>query len=290
MSNEEYIQKFELYFELRGLPGTSQDSYLRLLGLFVRHIEERGKAVDSLSYDDIQEYILHLKNSKHLSPGTINNYMSSVRLFCCSVLEWEWNRNRIPRMKRIKTMPVLPPHDAIMKLLDAPKNIKHRAILSLLYGSGLRVSEAAKLRIRDINGADMTVRVQDAKHETDRYTILAESTRKTLREYFKARIKPHGYSKDDWLFLGQTPGEHINARSIKNMFTRFRNIYRLDHRISAHTLRHCFATHCLEQGVSLAHIQEMLGHRDIKTTAAYLHLTSKSLMGVKSPLDAAPQQ
>jgi site-specific recombinase XerD len=287
MSNEEYIGRFELYFELRGLPETSKDSYLRLFRLFVKHIEDYGGALDSLSYDDVQEYVLYLKNQKRLSPGSINNYVSAIRLFCCAVMEWEWNGNKVPRMKRVKTMPVLPPHDAIMKLLNAPDNLKHRAILSLLYGSGLRVSEVAGLRIGDINGADMTVRVQDAKHGTNRYTILAESTRLILREYFKARIGPHGYSPDDWLFRGQTKGEHINVRSVKNMFTRFRAEYGLDPRISAHTLRHCFATHCLEQGVGIAHIQEMLGHRDIKTTAAYLHLTSKSLMGVKSPLDAA---
>jgi site-specific recombinase XerD len=187
MSNEEYIQRFELYFQLKGLPETSKDSYLRLLKLFAEHIGNHGKSIDSLSYDDIQKYILYLKNHKCLSPGTINNYLSSVRLFCQAVLEWEWNRNKVPRMKRIKSIPVLPPHDAIMKLLDAPKNMKHRAILSLLYGSGLRVSEAAKLRIRDINGADMTVRVQDAKHETDRYTILAQSTGKPCESISRHR-------------------------------------------------------------------------------------------------------
>jgi site-specific recombinase XerD len=133
----------------------------------------------------------------------------------------------------------------------------------------------------------MTVRVQEAKHGTDRYTILAKSTLVTLREYFTAYFNPREYSRGDWLFSGQSNGEHINVRSIKNMFTVFRDRYGLDTRISAHTLRHGFATHCLEQGVSLAHIQEMLGHRDIKTTAMYLHLTSKSLMGVKSPLDEA---
>jgi site-specific recombinase XerD len=290
MSNEEYIRRFELYFELRGLPETSKDSYLRLLRLFVRHISDHGKTLSSLSYDDIQQYMLYLKNHKRLSPGSINNYMSAIRLFCCCILEWEWNSNKVPRMKRIKTIPVLPAHDAIMKLLYAPENLKHRAILSLLYGSGLRVSEVAGLRIRDINGVDMTVRVQDAKHGTNRYTILAQSTREILREYFKAQIKPYGYSPDDWLFRGQTPGGHINVRSIKNMFIRFRDRYGLDCRISAHTLRHCFDTHCLEQGIGIAHIQEMLGHREIKTTTAYLHLTSKSLMGVKSPLDAAPRQ
>jgi site-specific recombinase XerD len=289
MLNEEYILRFELYFELRGLPETSKDSYLRQLRLFAGHLEGCGGTLGSLSYADIQKYILYLKNQKHLSPGTVNNCISAIRLFCCSVLEWEWNSHRAPRMKRVKTIPVLPPHDAVMKLLNAPKNPKHRAILSLLYGSGLRVSEVSKLRIRDINSSDMTVRVQNAKHGTDRYTILAGSTLKTLREYFIAYIKPRGYGSgpDDWLFPGQTPGEHINVRSVKNMFIRFRDKYRLDNRISAHTLRHCFATHCLEQGVSLAYIQEMLGHKDIKTTAAYLHLTAKSLMGVKSPLDTA---
>jgi site-specific recombinase XerD len=289
MLNEDYVQLYALYFDLRGLPATSKDSYLRLFRLFVRHIEGSGKTLESLAYDDIQAYMLYLKNQKQLSPGSINNYMSAIRLFCCVILEWEWNSNKVPRMKCSKTIPVLPGHQALAELLNAPSNLKHRAILSLLYGSGLRVSEAARLRIRDINSADMTVRVQDAKHGTDRYTILAQSTLKILRDYFRAHFQVNMYSPEDWLFKGQKPSEHINVRSIKNMFTRFRKIYKLDNRISAHTLRHCFATHCLEQGISLAHIQEMLGHRSIKTTSDYLHLTAKSLMGVRSPLDILAQ-
>ena len=111
----------------------------------------------------------------------------------------------------------------------------------------------------------MRVRVENAKHDTNRYTILSETALVVLRQYFKMTFPPGSYKPEDWLFPGQKPGEHINVKTIKNTIIKVRNKLNLDQRISAHTFRHCFATHCLENGIDLAIIQQLLGHKNIKS-------------------------
>jgi integrase/recombinase XerD len=180
-------------------------------------------------------------------------------------------------------MPVIPPKEDVLAILDGTANLKHRAILSLLYGSGLRVSEVARLRICHICSKTMRVRVEDAKHGTNRYTILSDKALTVLRDYFRTYFT--SYKLEDWLFPGRKLGEHLNVKTIKNTLIKLRNKLQLDSNISAHTLRYCFATHLLENGVDLVFIQQMLGHKNIATTTTYLYLTSKSLMGIKSPLD-----
>lgn len=190
-------------------------------------------------------------------------------------------------MKRKTKLPIVPPREDIMVMLSAIKNLKHKSFLLLMYGSGLRVSEVAKLRIGDICSKTMRVRVEDAKHGTTRYTILSKAALTTLRDYFRVFLAGTNHrSPEDWLFPGQDVQNHINVKTIKNTIIKVRDRLGLDSRISAHTLRHCFATHALENGVKPAVIQQLLGHRNASTTAVYLHLTSKSMMGIESPLDA----
>lgn len=280
----DYNKEIALYFELKGTPDSSRESYLRRIKAFIKFIQAKDKDIEEISEKDIQEYILYLKRVKALSAGTINNYISSIRFFYIHVLDKSWNKKKIPRMKRVKKLPVIPPRQDILAILDSTTNLKHKAILALLYGSGLRVSEVARLKICDICSKTMQVRVENAKHGTDRYTILPDRALKILREYFRACFTC--YKLEDWLFPGQNPGEHINIKSIKNTLIKLRNKLQLDPHISAHTMRHAFATHSLEDGVEPVLIQQMLGHKNLSTTTTYLHLTSKSLMGIKSPLDS----
>jgi integrase/recombinase XerD len=281
---ENYLQDIELYFELRNAPSSSRESYLRRIKAFLAYIEDQKKDLGQVTERDIQQYILHLKRDKGLTPGTINNYTSAIRFFYMQVLGKPWDSKKIPRMKQRQTLPVVPPKEDVLALLHATTNLKHRAILALLYGSGLRVSEVAKLKIRDICSKTMRIRVENAKHNTNRYTILSEVSLAILRSYFK-RYFSSGYQLDDWLFPGHDPGEPISTKAIKNTLIRLRSALQLDPAISAHTLRHAFASHSLENGVDPVFIQQMLGHKNLKTTVQYLHLTSKSLMGVQSPLD-----
>ena len=280
-----FSRELELYFELRGTPESSRESYTRRVKAFVHFVEDRGKKAQDTTLQDIQEYALYLKKERSLSAGTINNYISSIRFFYTHVLDKEWNKRKVPRMRRVHKLPVIPPKEAVLTLLDSITNLKHKAILMMIYGSGLRVSEVAKLKISDICSKTMRVRVDNAKHNTNRYTVLSEAALGVLRQYFRTYLSGTKYSPGDWLFPGRVSGKHIHIKTIKNTLLKIRDRLQMDERISAHTLRHCFATHSLEAGVEIAHIREMLGHKNLSTTAGYLHLTSKSMLGVKSPLD-----
>ncbi len=282
---ENYQQEINLYFELKGTPESSRESYLRRIQAFIAFIQNQNQCIDDITETDIQQYILYLKREKKLSAGTINNYISGIRWFYTVILDKPWNARKIPRMKRTPAFPVIPAKQDVVALVNATTNLKHKAFLVLLYGSGLRVSEVAHLKISDIESKTMRIRVENAKHNTCRYTILSVAALAILRAYFTAYFSPKAFRKDDWLFPGRQPGEHISIKSIKNTLIKLRNRLSLSQRISAHTLRHCFATHALEDGVDPVFIQQMLGHKHLNTTVAYLHMTAKSLMGVKSPLD-----
>lgn len=281
----QFDQKIELYFELKGTPDSSKESYFRRMRAFLSFLEDLNRPVNEINEEDIQQFILYLKRDKGLSAGSINNYISAIKFFYTFVLNRDWNTRQIPRMKRISKFPVIPPREDILALLHSTNNLKHKAILFLIYGSGLRVSEVAKLKISDICSKSMRIRVEHAKHNTNRYTILSDTALKVLREYFKREFSNRKFKPSDWLFPGQKKEDHINVKSIKNTLIRLRDQLELDSNISCHTLRHCFATHALEDGVDPVFIQQMLGHKSLKTTLSYLHMTSKSLMGIKSPLD-----
>lgn len=281
-----YSQELELYFELKGSPKTTKKSYEGLVNVYLKHLNERGVTPEQSTDRDIQEFILQLKKDLKLQPGSINNYISAIKFFNTHVLGRTWNAHRVPRMQNRKTMPAIFPIKDIKLFIDSTANLKHRAFLSLLYGSGLRTSEVIKLKISDICSKTMQVRVDEAKHGTDRYTILSEHSLLILREYFRAYFK-RGYSLNDWLFpSGEGSSAHITRKTVAKTIQNRRDAMQIDGRFTPHTLRNCFATHLLESGIELVYIQQMLGHRDIRTTAKYTYLTSKTMMGIKSPLDS----
>jgi len=283
---KEYEKKIELYFELKGTPESSQQSYRRRIKAFMKYQQKHQRCLENLTDNDVHQYILYLKKEKGLAAGTINNYISAIRFLYTFVLNKEWDTTKFPRMKRVHAFPVIPSREDVLAILRGTTNLKHQTILVLLYSSGLRVSEVAKLRISDICSKTMRIRVDQAKHNTNRYTILSSTALQVLRKYFKAYFT-NGYAPDDWLFSGREINSHINVKTIKNAIIKIRKRLNLNPNISAHTLRHCFATHALEEGVDPVYIQQMLGHKRLNTTLAYLHMTSKSLMGIKSPLDTS---
>lgn len=240
-----------------------------------------NRPINEMNEEDIQQYILYLKREKGLSAGTINNYISAIRFFYTFILDKEWDSRKVPRMKRIQKFPVIPSNEDVITLINSTNNLKHKAILVLIYGSGLRVSEVAKLKIRDICSKTMRIRVDHAKHNTNRYTILSEKALELLRQYFRNEFSNTKFTPNDWLFPGQNKETHINVKTIKNTFIKLRDKLEFDSNISAHTLRHCFSTHSLEDGIDPVFIQQLLGYKNLQTTLAYLHMTSKSLMGVK---------
>lgn len=282
---KQYEETIELFFELKGSPESTKESYYRRIQAFLSYMNKLNRSIKDINEEDIQQYILYLKRDKGLSAGTINNYISGVKFFYTYVLQKEWDSKKVPRMKRKQNFPIIPPKEVILDLIHQTENLKHKAILMLIYGSGLRVSEVAKLKICDICSKTMRIRIDNAKHNTHRYTILSQQALEILRKYFKKEFAKTSYSLDDWLFPGSNKTDHYHIKSIKNTILKLKEKLDRNHHISAHTLRHCFATHALEDGIDPVFIQQMLGHKRIQTTLIYLHMTSKSMMGIKSPLD-----
>jgi site-specific recombinase XerD len=186
----------------------------------------------------------------------------------------------IPRVKKKYTLPTILTPDEVFQVLDATSNLKHRAILSTIYSAGLRVSEAANLKVSDIHSANMRIFIRQSKGNNDRYTILSSKNLLLLREYWKV------YQPSTWLFPGIPDDKHISTRTIQAVFKKsLRSISGISKDASVHTLRHCFATHLLNHGASLLQLKELLGHKNIQTTTMYLHLTHAQVLGLKSPFD-----
>jgi site-specific recombinase XerD len=164
-------------------------------------------------------------------------------------------------------------------LWGAIKNLKHRAILMTIYSAGLRISEALHLKLTDIDSQRMMIRVAHGKGNKDRYTLLGKRNLEILREYWKK------YRPVDWLFCNPSRKKPLSTTAVRRAFAKALRKAGIRKPATVHTLRHSFATHLLEAGTDLYHIQQLLGHTNPRTTAVYLHLSRKELSKVTSPLD-----
>lgn len=263
--------------KLRGLSESTQEAYLRRVQSF---IEFTKKDINDIEMSDIRTYMLHLKDEKKLSFGTINAYISALQFLFIITLRKDWDKIMVPRMRGYKSLPSVLSKEEVFEVINSIPNMKYKAIIMTIYGSGLRVSEVAKLKVSDIDSKNFQILVRQSKNKSDRYAILSKRNLELLRTYWLQCGKPR-----DWLFPGRNPNEHISTKSIKNFLIRLKVGLKIKKNISAHTFRHCFGTHLLEANVQLPHIQHLLGHKSIKSTMKYLHMTSKAMMNIHSPLD-----
>jgi site-specific recombinase XerD len=232
-----------------------------------------------LADQEIREYLHYLIQEKKASQSVISQSYSALKFFYETTLKRDWNGFRIPRVKMGKRLPVVLSQQEIQAILSATRNLKHRALLMTIYSAGLRVSEVVHLKVSDIDSQRMVIRVQQGKGEKDRYTLLAQRTLEVLREYWRA------YRPKDWLFPGQPAKGSLSVSTVQKIFEKVLDQAGVKKHATVHTLRHSFATHLLEAGTDLYHIQRLLGHTTPKTTAIYLHLSRKDLGGVSSPID-----
>jgi len=182
-------------------------------------------------------------------------------------------------------LPVVLSPEEVARLLDAAPGLKYRAALSVSYGAGLRASEVVSLKLADIDRERMAIRVEQGKGRKDRYAMLSEPLLHLLRAWWLAARERGGMLPGGWLFPGQNPVNPLTTRQLNRAFHGARTAAGIDKPVSLHTLRHCFATHLLEQKVDIRVIQVLLGHSKLDTTARYSHLASTTLRAVKSPLD-----
>jgi len=238
----------------------------------------------TLSQDDVRKFYLHEINNKKSAPRTVNLHMAALKTFFNLMAPNSKVMEGVTRLKCPKDLPVILDVQEVRRLIDNIHNIKHKAAVALMYSSGLRLNECATLKPYHIDSKRMKVRVEQGKGKKDRYTVLSNQTLSYLRDYFKA------YRPKMWLFEGQGQQGHLHLRTLGKIVGDAAIRARIDKPVSPHTLRHCFATHLLEQGVALQVIQQLLGHSNIKTTAIYTHVSSVMLDKVISPLDAMESQ
>lgn len=223
----------------------------------------------------IHAFLLSLKNEGK-SPQTMFLYIAAIKSFYRFLLGRPFEI-RFPTIKKRQPLPIVFSHDEVVRLLRGITNAKHRLLLSLAYGSGLRVSEVVKVRVGDIDLERNLVMVRQGKGNKDRRTLLPESLKSTL-----ARVMAW-HSPEDYLFESERGGR-LHERTAQKVFERAVDRAGLEKKAGFHSLRHSFATHLLENGVDLRYIQALLGHENIKTTQRYTQITEIGLSKVKSPL------
>jgi integrase/recombinase XerD len=269
---EQFIQQLQL----KGCSKRTIENYVKcILGLAKYY----NTSPDLLTIEQIRDYFQYCLNVKKYSTSWMNQTISALKILFVEVLKREWNRLDIPRPHREKKLPLVLSTDETVKILNSLKNIKHRALLMITYSSGLRLSEVCHLKITDIDSSRKLVRVEQGKGHKDRYTVLSPKALELLRAYWKL------YKPKYWLFENKD-GEPVPSGTAVAIFKNALKKSGVKKEASMHTLRHSFATHMMEQGVSLPIIQQMLGHNSLRTTSVYLHVQQYSIDTVRSPLDA----
>jgi len=232
-----------------------------------------------ITNEDIRNYLSYLASNKNFSASTLNIVINALKLYYGDILKKNFVFE-IKRPRKDQKLPVVLSREEISRLLSVVANIKHKAILMLAYSAGLRVSEVVNLRLEDIDTERKLIHIKGAKGRKDRFTLLSDTTLKTIRIYIEF-YKP-GVS----LFPSIDKKSHITTRTAERIFEQACEKAGIVKGVSIHSLRHSFATHLLESGVDLRYIQELLGHKSSKTTEIYTHVSNKDLSKIKNPLDS----
>ncbi len=234
--------------------------------------------LDQLTQKDIKTYLLDLIQKQKISSSSQNQAINAIKLYYEKVLGNSKIIIALKRPRKEKKLPSILSKDEVYRILHAINNIKHKCLLSLIYSAGLRRSEIINLKINDIDSSRSLILIKGSKGNKDRQTIISSELIEQLRAYFKI------YTPKLWLFEGVDQKQY-SATSIVKILNRAIKKAKILKKVTPHTLRHSFATHLLEQGTSLRHIQVLLGHSNSKTTEIYTQVSEQEIGKIKNPLD-----
>jgi site-specific recombinase XerD len=263
--------------QIRQYSPTTIRLYLYAIKTFAKHF---GKPPDQLGAEHIRRFQLFLIKEKKVSTSTYVLMVCALRFFYTHTLHRKVAIDRIPFPRRERKLPLILSRDEIKALLEAPQDLRHRAMLAILYGSGLRVSEVARLKVTDIDSARNMLWVRSGKGRKDRQALLPPKLRELLRCYWRSK-RP-----TDWLFPGADPTQPTSVKTIFRACRQAAHSAGIAKSIHPHLLRHAFATHLLEAGVNLRTIQFLLGHARLEMTARYLQVADVNVRATTSPLES----
>lgn len=275
MENNKAMKKMKEYMELRGLAPSTQKNYLIYVNAFAK---SHKKILKDLTTDEVQKYLYNLVTRKR-SPSYLIATYSAIKFFYHYVFSRKYFMSGIPISKQHTKLPVVLSIDEVRNITRASSNLKHKAIIATIYSSGIRVSEAAKLRIEDIDSKNMRIFIRKGKNQKDRYTILSQNTLHILREYYRK------YKPKKWLFEGRNKIDPISSKSIQAAFKKALTQSQVSKNATVHTLRHSFSTHLIDKGAHLLTLKEILGHKSLSTTSVYLHISTTRFSKIQSPAD-----
>lgn len=262
--------------ELRGLTPKTVRIYVDCVARFARHF---GKSPEKLGPEDVRTYLLYLIHERKVAWGTYKQALAALRFLYRWVLEQGEVVQDIRAPRPERRLPVVLSFEEVHQFFAAIPSFKHRTLLMFAYAAGLRVAEAARVRVSDIDSQRMVIRVVQGKRKKDRYTILSPLLLQMLRHYWWA-ARPK-----DYLFPGRGKDGVVRSSTVQRACIDAAHTAGLGKEVTPHTLRHSFATHLLEAGTDLRIIQELLGHASPRTTAIYTHVSTRLIGQVKSPLD-----
>jgi integrase/recombinase XerD len=262
--------------ELRNLSANTMKSYLASITTLTKHYLVPP---DKITHEMVEDFLLYLKNERSFASSTLHTYAGRFKFFYNTVLENDPPLELSFKIRRRK-LPVALSQEEVWRIINAPKNLKHRIMLMTAYSGGFRASEVIHLKVEHIKSKRMLIMVEDGKGGKDRYTLLSERLLKELRIYYKA------YQPKTFLFPApKNKDKNLCYESFRSIFEKARKKSGISKGATLHCLRHSFATHLLEAGYDIRKIQVLLGHRSLSSTMIYLHVSRKTLSNIKSPLD-----
>lgn len=281
MTKEQILTKLRADLEARGRNAVTIKDYVTKVRLYQDYF---NKPADQMGEAEIMEYQRYLLTEKKLSPSSANTYNSALRFVYGVTLDIALNYKKLPRLKQVRDIPILPTKEELGYLFYlAGDNLRNKALFMTIYGSGLRLSEAANLKVNDIDSDGGRIFIRKGKGSRDRYAILPKKTLEVLREYWKE------YQPKEWLFVTKN-GTKMTERGIQDAWKTIVKRSGFTKHITVHTLRHCFATHLLNEGNNVFAIKRLLGHVRIDTTTWYLQFSDSDILKLKSPLDTMKER
>ena len=265
------------YLSLQRFAPSTKEAYFGAVKGLADYYNTRNP--HSLSNEQIQDYLIYTIQVKKLAWASCNVLFCGLKKYYHEHLGRDKADFSIPPRTRSRKLPMLLSKEEVSKLLEAPSNLKHRALLATVYGSGLRVSEVVKLRPEHLDSNRMAIRVEQGKGRKDRYTVLSRYCLELLRTHWRI-ARP-----DSWVFFGRDKQRPMPVNTAQRIFYNAKKAAGITKGRGIHTLRHCFASHALEAGVEIYVIKRWMGHSSLKTTYGYIHLSPDYLRKTENPLD-----
>ena len=278
MTNKKLLEKLKEDMEMRGFSRHTKDSYYRKAKEITEYF---GKPMKQVTTKELREFLMkYLREERKVSERSVNYYNSVIRFIYDVVLDKPINQKQIPMYKKKRRLPKILSDKELDVFFNACDNYMYKTIFMMIYGSGLRISEATNLRVEDIDSENMRLFVRNGKGERERYTVLPKTSLEMLRICYKMYQPNH---PEGYMFLNRE-GNPLKVERLRVFFRRYRRKAGISEDFIVHSLRHAFATRLVEEGIPLVQVKELLGHSCIRSTMTYVHVAN-NMQRVDSPLD-----